>query len=296
MSSSPKTYTIASADGSTQATFIPECGGLGSSILMPGRSGPRELLFQHDPSQPGLSGGWPFCFPVCGRLGRYGQEGKYYYQGQVYTLAIHGFAWQLPWQIDVVTADRLQITLQDNPQTLAIYPFSFKLTLDYRVQRGELLCLQTYANRGQSNMPYYAGFHPYFSTPPLHQGKEQVQLNYQAIKGFTYNETLTDLTGEQPAYPLPTDITADINERLTLLGEDKRLTLTYPDGDVIQMIAEGVEDPQMFPYLQVYTPLEKPFICLEPWMSHPNAMNTVSGVRWLAPGQSEQGLLRLQLI
>lgn len=287
-------YTIISIDDSTQATFIPARGGIGSSIIMPGRSGPRELLSPPDFTQAGFTGGWPFCFPVCGRLERYGQEGKYYYDGHVYTLPIHGFAGYQPWRVDTVARNRLKISLRDTAETLTQYPFPFQLTLDYTVNRSELLCLQTYTNRGHRPMPYYAGFHPYFLTPPLHEGKENVQLNYQAVKGFTYNSALTDLTGEQPPYPLPTAITADINERLTLLGEDKRLTLTFADGDILQMIVEGVEDSHMFPYLQVYTPKEKSFICLEPWMSHPNAMNTVNGVRWLAPGQHEQGLLRLQ--
>ena len=294
-----KSYTIHSTDGATQATFIPERGGMGSSIIMPGNSGPRELLFQHeffwDTALTSFTGGWPFCFPVCGRLERYGEEGHYFYDGQAYTLPIHGFAWRLPWQVAEYSDNRIKLTLEDNHETLQVYPFNFTLALDYTIEPGVLLSAQTYTNRGDKPMPYYAGFHPYFSTPAFNQGKERVMLDFHPVKCLAYNKTLTDLVGERDLYAVPTAITADINERLTQLGADKTTHLTFPDGDSIEMTASGIEDPDLFPYIQVYTPLEQPFICIEPWMGHPNAMNTVGTVRWLQPGQSEQGLLRLAL-
>ena len=62
------------------------------------------------------------------------------------------------------------------------------------------------------------------------------------------------------------------------------------------MNAGGIDDPSFFSYVQLYTIPEQPFFCVEPWMSFPNAMNTVSGVRWLQPGQTECGILTLQMI
>ena len=43
-----ESMTIISTDGSTQATFVPARGGTISSIIMPGKRGPRELLYLHD--------------------------------------------------------------------------------------------------------------------------------------------------------------------------------------------------------------------------------------------------------
>ena len=59
------------------------------------------------------------------------------------------------------------------------------------------------------------------------------------------------------------------------------------------MAAEGVEDPNLFPYVQLYTMTEKPFFCVEPWMAAPNSLNTAKGCRWLEPGAVEHGVLRL---
>lgn len=295
-----KTVTISSPDQSTMATFVPERGGTLSSIIMLGKSGPRELLYLHDffwdENIDDLPGGSPFCFPVCARLERQGQRGAYLYDGHIYTLPIHGFAWSEPWQVQQLSAHHIVLQLQDNEKTRQMFPFRFHLQLDYQISSGLLICHQTYTNRDSKPMPYYAGFHPYFLMPPPNQGKEQVMLSYHPIRRLRYNNSFTDIIGEQALFKLPTAITnPEINEQLTMVSAQKNLLLTFPNGDQLQMIAEGVEDPNLFPYVQLYTMNEKPFFCMEPWMGFPNAMNSVQGVRWLPPSSSEHGVMKLQL-
>jgi len=295
-----ETFTIVSKDASTQATFVPARGGVASSIIMPSGKQSRELLFTHDffwdEVISDLPGGWPFCFPVCARLARQGQLGAYLYDGKLYELPIHGFAWSSSWLVEEGSSDALTLVLRDNEHTRAMYPFSFEVKLRYEVAHGQLTCQQTYHNLGDQPMPYYAGFHPYFLTPPPGAGKQKVILNYHPTRHLIYNDDLTDIAGEAPLFDLPTSVThPEINEQLTVLGQQKEITLQYPDGDVLHMAATGVDDVDLFPYIQLHTIPEKPFICVEPWMAYPNAMNSVQGVRWLAAGQSERGLLTLWL-
>lgn len=292
-------YTISSPNGKTRASFVPEKGGVGSSIIMPFGDTEREILFLHDNFwQKGildLPGGFPFIFPICARIERNLIAGNYLYDGQVYNMPIHGFSAYIPWEVaDTANPDAIILKLRDNAKTFAQFPFHFLLELKYQVNDGELICTQRYTNTGDKPMPYYAGFHPYFLTPPANNGKEKVMLDFQAVRRFRYNERTSDLIGEQTILPMPASI-ADpaINEQLCELSAEKTVTLTYPDGFKINMCAEGVEDENMFNYLQLYTQEQLPFICIEPWMSFPNAMNTVSGVRWLQPGESESGVLKL---
>lgn len=291
-------YTIASTDGSTTASFVPEKGGVGSSIIMSDRHQERELLFRHphfwERNNSHIPGGWPFLFPVCARLERANIAGNYLYDGQIYNLPIHGFAPYLPWEVTAHTGDTLTMKLCATPKTLAIYPFNFCVELTYKAANKILTCAQRYTNTDEKPLPYYAGFHPYFLTPPATNGKEKVFVDFKATRRFKCNEKLTDLIGEQELLALPASI-ADpkINEQLSLLGKNKIITLSYPDGLKINMEADGVEDPNLFNYLQLYTQPTEPFICLEPWMSFPNALNTVQGVRWLKPNQSEHGILKL---
>lgn len=294
-----ETVSIRSSDGMAYAVFIPSRGGTMASLTLLGRQGFRQLLYQHDffwdQQITELPGAWPFCFPVCARLERDRKPGAYYYDGTVYELPIHGFAWQLPWTVIAVNSHSITLRLNDNEYTRLHYPFSFSIELCYVIESKRLLCYQVYSNRGDKPMPYNAGFHPYFLTPPVGQGKEQVLLDYYPVRRFVYNRQMTCLMGETTLFDVPIRITdPTINEQLTQVT-DKEIRLLYPNGDTIQMTAEGEDGTDLFPYVQLYTMSDKPFICVEPWMGYPNAMNSVQGMRWLAPYEQERGILTLQL-
>lgn len=282
-------------------SFVPEKGGAAYSLIMPNQNDEKELLYLHDffweKELPDLPGGWPFCFPICARLERNGIAGDYLYDGQIYNMPIHGFSWWLPWTVVLHQDHEIILSLRDNATTQRMYPFAFEVKLHYKLDNHTLQCLQTYTNHSRVPMPYYAGFHPYFLTPPAEKGKEKVMLDYKPIQRLIYNNRLTDLIGKTTLFNLPASISnPDINEQLTRVGQDKLVRLIYADGFEIQMQANGVKDPDLFPYVQLYTISEKPFFCIEPWMACPNALNTVQGVRWLKPLQSESGILTLTKI
>lgn len=291
------TYTIHSEDNTTSMTLVPERGGFGSSIIMPTKEGPREMLFLHDffweKEWSSFPGGWPFLFPVCARISRDGTKGIYLYDGKQYELDIHGFGWHMSWEVEDEADDSLTLRLQANEETLKRYPFHFEIVLRYQVEHGQVSCHQMYTNRGHNRMPYYAGFHPYLSMP-AGDDKAKVTLDFKPIRRFKYNDTLTDIVGEQPIFNLPTSITnPEILEQLSYLGEDKEVRFKLPCGTKIHLCAEGIEDRDLFSYLQLYTMADKPFFCAEHWMSFPNALNTCEGVRWLEPGASESGFMKL---
>jgi galactose mutarotase-like enzyme len=292
-------YTIVADDNQTRASFVPARGGVGSSIIMSYKGIERELLFLHDnfwqPVIKDLPGGWPFLFPICARLERAGVKGNYLYDGKIYHLDIHGFSWQLPWL--VINNDRndtLTMELTSNHETLKHYPFKFRILLKYQVSASKLICKQIYTNLDNKRMPYYAGFHPYFLTPAAKQGKEKVQLDFMPIRTLQYNEQLTDIIGEKATLKMPAAITdPNINEQLSEVPHDNISTLTYPDGFKLHMQLHSEKHLRLFPYVQLYTIPEKPFFCIEPWMSFPNALNSVFGARWLMPGHSDEATLEL---
>lgn len=290
-------HTITCPNGKTRLSIIPEKGGIASSLIIPFQKTERELLFQHDHfwerGNPHLPGGSPLLFPICGRLERNLIAGNYLYDGQVYNMPIHGFSAHLPWQVQQESnlEDQITLFLTDTEETRKIYPFNFRVELTYQVSDRKMLCLQRYINTGDRSMPYYTGFHPYFATPEPGAGKEQVMLTCNPARHFQYNERLSDVIGEQPPFKTPISATSPkIHEQLILLTEDSELSLSYPDGLRINLHADGIETERLFPYLQIYSPSDQPFICIEPYMSFPNAMNTMNGPRWLKPGQSEDGI------
>jgi galactose mutarotase-like enzyme len=291
--------TIVSADGSTRASFVPELGGIGSSIVMPSPGGPRELLYRHDffwnRGEERTRGGWPFLFPICGRLELDGGLETYRWNGRTLRLPLHGFAGLRPWRpVDSGRADELTMELADDEATRAGYPFRFRVTLTYRAEPAGLVCEQTYRNGGDEPMPFYAGFHPYLLTPPPGRGKEGVRVDLRSVRSVRYNERFTDIAGEEEPASFPCSV-ADprIADLLSRLGADKEARLLFPDGGAIHIRVDGLDDPDLFGLVQFYTVPEEPFFCIEPWMGHANGLNSGRNVCVLPPGRETRARLRL---
>jgi len=289
-----KEIVLIATDHKTRAVIHPSRGAWVSSLELPLKEGVREIFFQHDYANESvlhdLPGGLPFLFPICARISREGREGVYLYDGRQYTLKIHGFSWYMAWEVVTQTPDSVELVLRANNETRLHYPFDFAVRLIYNILPGKLQCHQIYYNHEKNNaMPYYSGFHPYFLIPG---DKSKTQLQFEAVRRFEYNKTLTDIVGIQPAILTPVNLSdSRINEQLHELDNNKTATLTFENGD---KIAISASDPlNQFSYLQLYHIIEKPFFCVEHWMAFPNAMNTVSGVRWLKPGESYAALYEI---
>ncbi len=296
------TCSITSPNGATRATFIPQKGGLGTSLTMPDPARPgqtRELLYLPADidlvSYPKLGVAWPFCFPICGRLNREGKS-VYLHEHRQYPLNIHGFAHALPWEVLAHSDDTLVMALKANKTTHECYPFEFEVVLSYTLKDGEFICHQTTLNHGHEAMPYYSGFHPYFWIDPARYQKSEVMIDFTPFKRLQYNADLTDVVGERELFTTPIALSEPvINESLSILGEDRAVKLYFPDHSTLEMAVQGMDDPSMYRYLQLYHVPEQPFFCIEPWMAHPNAMNTPTALRLLPPGQRDHALLTLKL-
>jgi galactose mutarotase-like enzyme len=276
--------SITAEDGVSQFSLVPELGGKGISLILPYKGESRELLYLPDGywelEDKAWKGGWPFCFPVCGR-------------STCKTLPMHGFAAHKDWQVIDKHADKITLQLSDTPETRKIYPYAFRLTLAYEIKPGQLTCLQTCENLSDEAMPYYAGFHPYFLTPLT--DKDKIHVDFKAIGRKQYNLELTDIIGDLLPLKLPQKITDPaLNEQLSLVNENKT-ALIYPDQMKVSMEVRGLERENMFPYVQMYTQPDKSFFCIEPWMNFPNALNHKDKTFNLPPNSQEQALLTLKI-
>jgi galactose mutarotase-like enzyme len=274
-----QTITIFSEDRSSKASFCPELGGLCYSIFTDG----RELLYWpagfNLESYSEICGGWPFLFPICGRLKKPSE----------YDIGLHGFAWNMPWDVTDRGDHFIEMCFESNYDTLRVYPFKFKVTLRYEISDGELICQQKYENLSNVEMPYYAGFHPYFLT----EDKDHVIFDYNPVQGLSYNDDLTDVVGECLPPVTPTKVTdPNLNEKLVVMGDNKLSSLKLNDGSKIELSA----DSDLFPYVQLYTVPGEPFFCIEPWMGVPNALNHKSKLRIVPSFSIDEASLILKFL
>ena len=283
-----RVFPLASAGGETCAEVVPELGGIVSSLQLPAPGGAsRECLFQYpwfwDRGTEELRGGIPPLFPVCGRLLQDGVRGQYRVGDRPYVLPIHGFAMRHPWKVvDASRPDALRLRLTDNAATRAMYPFAFELELLYVATAAGFTSRLTVRNTGPAPMPYYAGFHPYFLTPPPGAGKEQTRFDARPLARHLYNPTKTDLVATAPLPALPMSVAdVDVNELLLETGDRGETRLLWPDGFVLRQIASP---PLRF--RQFYTLPDHPFFCDEPWMAPPGTLHHPEAVPVLPPGAS----------
>ena len=287
-----RTYVLVSSDGRTRAEIVPELGGIVSSLTLPGPAGPRECLFRQpwfwDSATEETRGGIPLLFPVCGRLEKDGESDAYAIDCRRFRLPIHGFAMRMPWSVaEDSAADTLRLRIEDSEATRRQYPFSFRLELRFTAANAGLCCALTVANAGDRPMPYYAGFHPYFATPPG-GGKAQTRYRASARARLLYNDAKTHVVGFAAPPDFPLSAAADVNALLLETAEDNATVLRFPDGFAIRTGASA-----LFRYRQLYTLPDQPFFCDEPWMAPPGSFRRAGAARILSPGQSESAELHI---
>ncbi|WAH36475.1 aldose epimerase family protein [Alicyclobacillus dauci] len=251
--------------------ICPHRGGIVTSFGVEG----KDLLYLdkttfYDESA-NIRGGNPILFPVCGQL----LDGHYEIEGVSYRLKNHGFARNKPWQVidTVADEDKASVTLrlQSDGETKAVYPFDFELEFEYVLMDNQLIMNQKYTNSGETTMPMYAGFHPYFPTT-----EKDLAYETDATSYLDYNDMV-----EKP-YEGHIDL-APLVESVALMDTKVRRIGFQPPGYDKKIVLEYGD---VFTNVQIWSVQGKDFVCVEPWMARTYAMNTGEGLVHVEPHQT----------
>ena len=226
--------------------IVPERGGL----ITAWRCGERELLYFDqdrfaDPSKS-VRGGIPVLFPICGNL----PGDLFRFDGVDYTIKQHGFARDLPWQLQLLEDQSgIRLSLSETKLTLAAYPFAFLVEMDVRPVQGALEIGITIHNRSAGPMPFSFGLHPYFSVDDPAQ-TELVGLNDRCFNHLEMAETGTA-------------------SQLTCLAEGVDF-LCRPAGPVTLVDRSSGRQLQLqheapLDLTVIWTEPPRRMVCLEPW-------------------------------
>ncbi len=261
--------------------ICPERGALVTSL----RWRERELIFlDHesflDPAK-NVRGGIPILFPICGPV----HADQYLVDGKTYTLKQHGVARLGAWRVLEHHATSILLELEATPQTLAAYPWMFKLRFEYLLEANGLTIRQHYSNGSDRPMPIQFGFHPYFQ---LNKTGLSVSIPATRYRDTNANGAECPFGGqldfEAAGPPLKTatggaaesadlefcDVSAG-HSCIRAGSEKLRIELDCPLND--------------FPYLVFWTLRGSEFVCLEPWSAPRFAMNTGHDLKLVPPGE-----------
>jgi galactose mutarotase-like enzyme len=275
------------ADGGLRATILAQGAELCS--LRDDRAG--EMLWQAGPAWPRHA---PVLFPIVGRLG----ADRLLHHGGDYRLTQHGFARDRRFSFVRRDAAGCRLELCDDVETMALYPFRFRFTLDFAVADGELVVRYTATNTGDGVLPVNMGAHPAFRWP-LADGvaKSDHMLTFSADEP----EPMPRVSGgllSAAIYP------SVIHDRVLKLDEAlfaaDALILPHPHSRSVRFtapgapgIAPGIEMRWSgFPSFGIWMRPPGDFLCLEPWhgMASPadwqGPIEEKPGIALLAPGMS----------
>lgn len=225
----------------------------------------KEYIWEGDPYFWGKHS--PVLFPIVGTL----KNNSYQYKDKIYFLSRHGFARDFDFNIVSQEKNKVVFSLQNTLETFNIYPFQFELQLIYTLKKTELIVTYKVINNSSETMPFSIGGHPAF-----------------ALKGKFENYTLQFESGEKLiSYGLENDLLSDKTQCIQLKND--QLPLTYSLFEKDALVFKSLQSKQIqilennnpilnfkfdnFPNLGIWTKLNAPFICLEPWLGYADTIN-----------------------
>lgn len=212
----------------------------------------------------------PVLFPIVGKL----QDGKYRVAGKEYKLPGHGLGRISEYQLVERRQDYIEFSLQWTGESLAVYPWKFKLNVAYALKDNTVEVIWKVQNLDDKEMIYSIGAHTAFRCPlvpgesfsdcylvfnqvednvnmPLNSRGQFLKVPGQAcLQGQQLDLNYEMFAGDALAYKgLKSDEVSICSHK-----SDKKVTMEAKD----------------FPFWGFWTPAQggAPFICLEPWQGH----------------------------
>lgn len=210
--------------------------------------------------------------PFCNRI----RDSRFVFEGETYQLApnlppsphaIHGVGWQRAWTVRAQSGDAVTLVLDYVPESdPSHWPWRFRAELEYRLNAQGLQVLTRIHNRSHSAMPCGIGHHPYF---PRHQG-QQCRVQVQSMWESDFERLPTQLV--IPRWIKDVAQGVDLNA-LDLdhhfCGWDGHVKLAHSE----QLVALELLADSSFRFLNIYSPKDADFFCLEPVTQIADAFN-----------------------
>lgn len=281
-------HTIISESGII-ATFLEK----GAELISLKNPEGKEFIWEGNPEFWGKHS--PVLFPIVGTL----KDNVYEYQNKTYSLSRHGFARDLSFTVVDKTANSITFSLQDSAATLAVYPFAFELQIRYTLEDNVLEIGYQVSNKNASELPFSIGAHPAFA---LSENFENYSLEFETDQNLNYHLLDRDLISDET---LPLELN---NKQLPLnyqLFENDALVFKSVPAKKITILEKGKPhlkiDFQDFPDLGIWTKVNAPFLCIEPWFGYSDSASAngkiiqKEGIRILKTGEIFEAAFSIQV-
>lgn len=261
-----------------------------------------EHMWQADPAVWGYHA--PILFPYTGRL----KDGILEAKGKVFECPTqHGFARTMEHEFVYQNQSTLVLQLTDTQDTLAVWPFRFRLMSAFTLEGDTLHHTLTVENRDEDEMHFGIGYHPAFAIPfDAEHSATDYELRFDKLESPICLVTAPRglVTGE--TYRLGSNIKS-IPVEEGMFDSDSHCmvglsstTLGIFEKDSGRAVICDISE---FPYTLIWSKPGMPkFVCIEPWNSLPST--EAGSAKWeekpaaavIAPGESWSTTLRTSFV
>lgn len=215
----------------------------------------KEFLWQGD--ERIWAGQSPILFPIIGRL----LDDTCRIDGKVYSIIRHGLARHRDFSLVKETADELVFLQESDEETLASYPFAYRLFVRFILSGNQLTVTHTVENPNARTMYFSIGAHPAFNCA---LGDRLVFEKAETLNSLRIDadSLLTDACDRIVTDSRELPITAHLFDKDALIFEGVKsdfVTLERQDGSAVRFHFGEV------PFLAVWAKPAAPFVCIEPW-------------------------------
>ena len=214
----------------------------------------------------------PVLFPTVGNL----RFPKVIIEGKEYPLHKHGFGRDLNFE----KIGEHSYVLKSNEETHKVYPYDFEFYIWYEINNNKLTFNYKIVNKSEKTMLFGLGGHPaikcdysngkcYIEFEEDEDDMELIPLDLKSI--LLKNEIIKAskiMTGkrivkfDKDTFKIDTLIFTKIKSKsVTLKEEDKKIAKINFDG---------------FKYFGIWSPIGAPFVCLEPWYTTSDYVNSTN--------------------
>jgi galactose mutarotase-like enzyme len=214
----------------------------------------------------------------------------------------HGFARDRAFTVVERGEASVRLRLDSDDETLARYPWPFRLDVTVALSETALDLAFAVSNRGGEPMPYGLGFHPAFPWPfdasdlaghaVAFEAPERAVVPLLTPDGLLRRETRS-LPLDGARLPLAPELFAP-GAMAFLDARSRSMRFVSPSGSAIALSGEG------WPHLALWTKPSAPFLSMELWTAHADwedfdgELTERPSLIALEPGETREHRLRME--
>ena len=221
----------------------------------------RELLWQAGTLWPSHS---PILFPIVGQVA----NDRLRIGDQTYPMNRHGFARRRQFEWVEQGDAQCRLELREDAESLAVYPFPFRLVLTYRIEAGALHVDYALTNPGSEILPASLGAHPAFRWPLRSGAQTDYRIEFADAEPAPIYRLEAGLLKSAPEPSPVHGSTLALDPRLfeqdaIIMLELRSRSLRYVGPDAgLEFAWEG------FSQLGLWQKPGAEFVCIEPWQGY----------------------------